>query len=153
MYYSLTGEREAYFPLEVGRMIDELHLDPREPFTICKYGPREWDIQRVAPDARRQTPDADPELPPFAPIPPPLPPAIARRDEGIRHVPAAAPSPTNGAGEDLEAILMRSYASAIMVTKAALEAARAEGLHFAPTHDALQACAATLFIAETRRNS
>ena len=130
MLYTLTTGEKAYFPLNVGVAIDALRLTPGEPFTVCHYGRGEWDISRAQ--------AASSQPPPFVPPPP---------------VPAAAASQPlmNGAGETVEAILARSYAAAIDLTLGAIEAARAKGLQILPTHEGLQACAATLFIAETRR--
>lgn len=142
MYYTLVDGRGAYLPLEVAGLIDELQLNSREPFTICKYGPREWQVERVNPYAN--TPPAR------AASAPPQPPS---RPSVLQPPPPAAPPPThlmNGDGEDLPAILTRAYASAIDITVAAVDAARAKGLVFLPTHEGLQACAATLFINEMR---
>lgn len=130
MMYTLTDGRVAYLPLGVAQMIDELQLDSREPFTICKFG-RDWEVQRGTP---QQAPPAPPATRYAAPPAPP----------------AAPPQLMNGSGEDLPAIFARCYAGAIDVTIAALESARQKGLQILPTHEGLQACAATLFIAETR---
>lgn len=155
MYYTLTDGRGVYLPLEVAGLIDELQLNSREPFTICKYGPREWQVKRINPHGN--APAADALKQPAAGAPAPLPPA-APVSSPPRKEPAAGASfdhsetrPVNGQGEDLPAILARCYADAIDVTVAAIDAARAKGLHFAPTHEALQAAAATLFIAHQRR--
>lgn len=136
--YTLSDGRRAYFPLEVGQMIDELRLAPGQPFTICKYGPRDWDVQYAHSSdsaAERPTAPAPRPQPQPRPAPQPLPPAAR----------------VNGGGEDAGVILERSYARAIDITVAAVEIARAKGLTFLPTHEGLQACAATLFIDETRR--
>lgn len=47
IYYSLQGSREMYVPLEVGRVIEELGLRPGEAFTLCKYGPQNYDVERA----------------------------------------------------------------------------------------------------------
>jgi hypothetical protein len=60
MMYTLTDGRVAYLPLGVAQMIDELQLDSREPFTICKFGARDWEVQR----------GVLPQPAPPAPIPP-----------------------------------------------------------------------------------
>lgn len=138
MLYSLTTGEKAYFPVFVGEAIDSLTLAPGQPFTICHYGGGSWDVERVHQQQTTQ------------PAPPPS-------SQNLTHPhtsshPSSPPSsPMNGAGEDLPAILTRAYANAIEVTLAAVESARAKGLTFLPTHEGLQACAATLFIAETRR--
>lgn len=147
MMYTLTTGEKAYFPLNVGAAIDSLTLAPGQPFTVCHHGGGNWDVDRAhAP----QTPQSHPHQPQQPPPPPPPyypPPAAASRPAPE----AQAPHLMNGAGEDLPAILNRCYAGAIEVTLAAVESARAKGLTFLPTHEGLQACAATLFIAETRR--
>jgi hypothetical protein len=154
MMYSLTTGEKAYFPMEVGKEIDSLTLAPGQPFTICHNGGGNWDVDRApqAPYAPARPLPAQP--PPSRPPDPPLPPAASLHSSASHgYKPPQAPPPQmmNGAGEDLPAILGRCYMDAIAVTVAACEAARANGLHFAPSHEGLQACAATLFIAETRR--
>lgn len=54
MYYSLAGSRETYLPLEVGKLIDDLHLTPGEPFTLCKLGPGNWEVDRQRKDTEPQ---------------------------------------------------------------------------------------------------
>jgi hypothetical protein len=137
MLYSLTTGEKAYFPIFVGEAIDSLTLAPGQPFTICHLGGGSWDVERA--HYPQQPPQAPPQPPPQPYYPPPA---------------AAAPpasSPMNGAGEDLPAIMARCQVRAIELTLAQVEAARTKGLTFLPTHEGLQACAATLFIAETRR--
>lgn len=145
--YTLTTGQKAYFDPPVAQAIDSLTLAPGQPFTICHRGGGNWDIDRC----HEQPPQAPSYQPPQAPRPqpptPPYPPAAADPYQ------SGSPQLMNGAGEDLPAILTRCYAGAIDVTVAAVEAARAKGLTFLPTHEGLQACAATLFIAETRRQS
>lgn len=89
MRYSLAGNRVAYLPLEVGAMIEELGLQPGQPFTICTYGPRHWEVKpagdtpRPATQWPTQPPSQQPQRPvqfpqperPAPPPPPPLPPA------------------------------------------------------------------------------
>lgn len=132
--YTLTDGRVAYLPLAVGQMIEELNLQPHEPFTLCKYGPSDWEVQRAG-----QTP------PPPAPAP--------RREAAAPPAkpPANTHQPMNGSGEDLPAIFARCYADAIDLTIAALESAQSKGLRILPTHEGLQAAAATLFIEMNRR--
>lgn len=156
MMYSLTTGEKAYFPLSVGAAIDSLTLAPGQPFTVCHHGGGNWDIDRAPTFANHLT---EALAPPAQPMPP-------QRSEAARPTAGAPPQSDtrlasnipppqlmNGSGEDLPAILTRCYAGAIDVTVAAVEAARAKGLTFLPTHEGLQACAATLFIAETRRQS
>lgn len=156
MMYTLTTGEKAYFPLNVGEAIDSLTLAPGQPFTVCHHGGGNWDIERAHP-----SPEQPPQAPHYQPPPQPRPAAPEyhyRSGAGIPREPLPPPAAANnqkmnGAGEDLPAILTRAYANAIEVTLAAVESARAKGLTFLPTHEGLQACAATLFIAETRRQS
>lgn len=135
MMYTLTTGEKAYFPLNVAAAIDSLTLAPGQPFTVCHHGGGSWDIDRAAPEYKpAQLP---PQPRPSQPPPPPLPPAASNL--------------MNGAGEDLPTIMARCQDRAIDLTLGAVESARAKGLTFLPTHEGLQACAATLFIAETRR--
>ncbi len=136
MMYTLTSGEKAYFPLNVGEAIDSLTLAPGQPFTVCHHGGGNWDIERAEVPAYNP-PKPFPQQPPPVPPRPPLPPA--------------AQAPVNGGGEDTAAILTRCYLSAIAITLTALETARTQGLQVLPSHEGLQACAATLFIAETRR--
>lgn len=158
--YSLTDGRTAFFEPEVAAQIDALRLAPGQPFTVCNYGVRGWDVKyertsdsatgvQLAASSRPGAPEARPAAPPMPPPPSEMPPISpwpldAASQDGPR-------SRVNGAGEDAAAILTRCYAQAIVLQVAALDQARAKGLHLTPTFEALQACAATLFIAETRR--
>ncbi len=154
--YTLTNGERAWFDLHVADAIDSLILAPGQPLTLCHHGGDIWDIDRGA------VPEA-----PTPRSPAPQPPRYWGNEH--QHAGPAAISPetdtqgprvasvhsrmTNGAGEDTAAILARCYAQALDITLAAIEAARAKGLHILPTHEGLQACSATLFIAETRRQS
>jgi hypothetical protein len=51
MLYTLTDGRVLYLPLDVGKDIEGLRLNAREPFTVCKYGPRDWEVTRAAASA------------------------------------------------------------------------------------------------------
>jgi hypothetical protein len=83
MMYSLSDGRVAWFSIDVARLIDELHLAPGEPFTICNLGARRgWDVRRAVaePAANPQRPahfEAADAIPPFAPEPTALAPQAA----------------------------------------------------------------------------
>jgi hypothetical protein len=140
MMYTLTTGERAWFDMPVAEAIDSLTLAPGQPFTICNRGGGSWDIERVAPEYNPPQAPLPAQRPPTPPPNYPLPPASSHSATAV-----------NGAGDDHAAILRRSYSQAIDITLAALEMALTKGLHFAPTHEAIQACAATLFIAETRK--
>jgi hypothetical protein len=58
-YYQLQDGRSMYLPLQVGAMIDQLKLQPGEPFTLLKRGPGSWDVRRLS---------APPQTSPSAPL-------------------------------------------------------------------------------------
>ncbi len=142
--YTLTSNLVAFFPPEVAREIDALGLGDQEPFTVCHHGSHFWDVQRAAPAPQVIPPPATapaPVMQSAVHIPPPPAPVMQ----------SAVRTPVNGQGEGFAEVFARCYTAAIDLTLVQLEAARAKGLHILPTHEGLQAAAATLFIAETRR--
>jgi hypothetical protein len=58
-YYQLQDGRSMYLPLQVGQMIDQLKLQPGEPFTLLKRGPGSWDVRKLS---------APPQTSPSAPV-------------------------------------------------------------------------------------
>ncbi len=160
--YTLTSGLVAFFKPHVAAQIDELGLAPEEPFTICLHGGDRYSVERGS-QAQRQQPQRQPpaQAPAARPAPRYAEPGPLPQDYPPPSRPAppsahsyeqpAAPAPVNGQGEGFPEVFARCYAAAIELTLVQLEAARAKGLHILPTHEGLQAAAATLFIAETRR--
>lgn len=124
MYYSLVDGRGIYLPLEVGDMIDRLKLQTGEPFTLCKNGPRDWQVSRVEKQRDYSPPWQEPTTP---------------------------PAPVNGSSEAAGDILARCYASAIEIALEAVETARTKGLMVTPSFEDLRCISSVLMIAETGR--
>jgi hypothetical protein len=153
MFYTLADGAHAYFPLEVGARIDELRLQPGEPFTVLHLGGPRWDVRREQTGARQHSEDMRRAPAPYAATQTGTPAAVKDDPNARRsNLPQVTPGTrVNGQGEDSAAILARSYEQAIEIQAAAYARAWAKGLPVAiPTMEALQACAATLFITETR---
>lgn len=143
MMYTLSDGRRAYFPLEVGAEIDSLHLAPGELFVICKFGPRDWSIERAAV-----------EIPQHPPQPRPQPPSQPRPQQQPAYPPAAQAAPQqqrmNGAGQTAAEILAGYYPDAVAIALSAVEIARAKGLMIAPAFEDIRSIATTLFIEGSR---
>jgi hypothetical protein len=145
MFYTLTDGRHAYFPLEVAGLIDDLQLQSREPFTICKYGPREWQVERENPYAGQA-----------AASPPPA--SIPNKTAAGAPAPAAAPQPAavpqaavNGAGHTAADLYIECFRDATAIALAAVDIAKAKGLMISPTFEDLRCIATTLRISSERR--
>ena len=121
--FTLADGRRAFLPLEVAEEIDALKLAPGQPFTICKNGPRDWDVQY----AHAATPAESRQMD--------FPQSISER--------------MNGSGEKLPEITKRCYADAIEIAVSAVELARLKGLMITPSFEDVRCLAATLVITAT----
>lgn len=138
VYYSLIDGRSMYLPVEVGKQIDALKLTAGEPFTLCKRGPRDWQVER-------------PQVPCVGPVAQPVE-RWAENPEITGSTPCQVQrmGPVNGQGEDAGAILGRCYARAIGIALEAVEIARGKGLMVTPSFGDLRCISAALMISETR---
>lgn len=123
IYYTLTDGRGFYADLEVAEMIEKLNLVSREPFTICRYGQRDWEVVRAG----------HAPTPPAAALPAP------------RREPQPA-SPVNGQGHTAAMLYIDDFRAAVDVALAAIEIAKGKGLLISPAFEDVRCIATSLNI-------
>ena len=167
--FVLQDGRKWYADFPTAKTIEQMRIQPGEPFQICKTETRRGSQRIVGVEiAAVVIPEPEPKKPARAENAPAGTSQVSGNGRSSNHpngntarpsTPVSAPAaiaepaaniPMNGKGETSAVQMARCYRDAIDISATAVEYAQKVGLVIAPCFEDIRALAATCYIAETR---